>query len=71
MTDRSTHSPPAKIRAAVLITLAVLLLAFALEISGALTPFRLKTLDILFRHVPLAPASPQVVVVTVDQSRPG
>ncbi|HEY9072738.1 MAG TPA: adenylate/guanylate cyclase domain-containing protein, partial [Desulfobaccales bacterium] len=67
MTDRSTHSPPAKIRAAVLITLAVLLLTFALEISGALTPFRLKTLDLLFRHVPLAPASPRVVVVTVDQ----
>ena len=67
MTDRSTHSPPAKIRAAALITLAVLLLTSALEISGILTPFRLKTLDLLFRHVPLAQASPQVVVVTVDQ----
>jgi adenylate cyclase len=67
LTDRATHSPPAKIRAAALITLAVLLLTIALELSGVLTPFRLKTLDLLFRHVPLAPASPQVVVVTVDQ----
>ena len=67
MTDGASHLPPAKLRAAALLTLAALLLTLCLEIFGAITPFRLKTLDLLFRHVPLAQASPQVVVVTVDQ----
>ena len=68
MTDGSSHSLPAKLKVAALLTLAVLLLTFILEISGAVAPFRLKTLDLLFRHVPLAKASPEVVVVTVDQA---
>ena len=57
----------AKPRASALITLAVLLFTFCLESFGVIAPFRLKTLDLLFRHVPLAKASPEVVVVTVDQ----
>jgi adenylate cyclase len=61
-------SPGTKLKAAALITLTALLLTLGLEISGALAPFRLKTLDILFRRVPLAKASPEVVVVTVDQA---
>ncbi len=68
MTDSASHLPPAKLRAAAFLTLAALLLTLGLEIFGAITPFRLKTLDLLFRHVPLAQASPQVVVVTVDQA---
>ena len=68
MADISTHSPRAKLKAAALITLTALLLTLCLEISGAIAPFRLKILDILFRHVPLAKASPEVVVVTVDQA---
>ncbi len=68
MADISAHSPGAKFKAAALITLTVLLLTLCLEISGAIAPFRLKTLDILFRQVPLAKASPEVVVVTVDQA---
>ncbi len=67
MTNHSSSTPPPKLRAAALIALAVLLLTFCLEIFGVITPFRLKTLDLLFRHVPLAKASPEVVVVTVDQ----
>jgi adenylate cyclase len=63
----SRQATPAKLQAAALITLAVMLLTFGLYTSGLLTPFGLKTLDLLFRNVPLAPASPQVVVVTVDQ----
>ncbi len=47
--------------------MAALLLALGLEVSGLIVPYRLKTLDLLFRHVPLPQASPQVVVVTVDQ----
>ncbi|MCL4502352.1 MAG: CHASE2 domain-containing protein, partial [Deltaproteobacteria bacterium] len=67
MTDHSNSTPPSKFRAAALITMAVLLLTFCLDVFGVIAPFRLKTLDLLFRHVPLAKASPDVVVVTVDQ----
>lgn len=67
MTAGFSHSPAAKLKAAAVLTAAVLLLAGCLEIFGPLPYYRLKTLDLLFRHVPLAPASPQVVVVTVDQ----
>jgi len=65
--DFSSHSPASKLKAAALITLMALVLTFGLEISGAIAPFRLKILDILFRHVPLAEVSSEVVVVTVDQ----
>ena len=47
--------------------LAALALSLILDLSGAIQPYRLKTLDVLFRRVPLPAASPQVVVVTVDQ----
>jgi adenylate cyclase len=33
-----------------------------------LQPYGLKTLDLFFRRLPLPPASPQVVVITVDQT---
>jgi len=57
----------AKWLAALGLTLAALTLSLVLELSGAIQPYRLKTLDALFRRVPLPAASPQVVVVTVDQ----
>ncbi|MGA9756615.1 MAG: adenylate/guanylate cyclase domain-containing protein [Desulfobaccales bacterium] len=57
----------AKWLAALGLTLAALVLSLALDLSGAIQPYRLKTLDTLFRRVPLPAASPQVVVVTVDQ----
>ena len=63
MTDHSRSTPLPKLGAAALITLAVLLFTFCLESFGVIAPFRLKTLDLLFRHVPLAKASPEVVVV--------
>jgi adenylate cyclase len=56
-----------KLQAAVGLTLAALALSLVLDLAGAIQPYRLKTLDVLFRHVPLPAASPQVVVVTVDQ----
>jgi len=54
-----------KVTAAVGLILVTLILS--LFIIRAFQPFRLKTLDLFFRHVPLPAASPEVVVVTVDQ----
>ena len=65
MTKGYNPSSLAKPRAAALIPLAVLLLTFGLKTSGVIAPFRLKTLDLLFRHVPFAKGSSEVVV-TVD-----
>ena len=56
-----------KLKAGAVLILAALLLVLGLDFSGVLTTYRLKTLDLLFRHAPLPQASPQVVVVTVDQ----
>ncbi len=63
----TTASRRAKWLAAAGIILAVLVLSLILDFSGAIQPYRLKTLDTLFRLVPLPAASPEVVVVTVDQ----
>lgn len=60
-------APRAKLQAAGGLVLAALVLALILDLAGAVQPYRLKTLDALFRRVPLPEASPQVVVVTVDQ----
>ncbi len=54
-----------KVLAAVGLILATLILS--LFITRVLQPFRLMTLDLFFRHVPLPAASPDIVVVTVDQ----
>ncbi|MGB8992813.1 MAG: adenylate/guanylate cyclase domain-containing protein [Desulfobaccales bacterium] len=54
-----------KIPAAVGLILVSIILS--LFITRVFQPFRLKTLDLFFRHVPLLAASPDVVVVTVDQ----
>ena len=67
MTKGYSPSSLAKPRAAALITLAVLLFTFCLKTFGVIAPFRRKTLDLLFRHLPFAKASPEVVVVAVDQ----
>jgi adenylate cyclase len=61
------YSPGAKLKAAALITLAAVALVWILAVTKVIEPYRLKTLDTLFRHVPLPAASPEVVVVTVDQ----
>jgi adenylate cyclase len=63
----ASSSRAAKLKAAVGLVAAALALALLLDLSGAIQPYRLKTLDGLFRRVPLPAASPQVVVVTVDQ----
>jgi len=63
----ATYTTWTKVKAGAVLTLAALLLVMGLDWSGVLTPYRLKTLDLLFRHAPLPGADPQVVVVTVDQ----
>jgi adenylate cyclase len=66
--DFPVYPRKTKLRAAVVLTLAAALLGLALEASGLLAPYQLKTLDHFFRRLPLPPASPLVVVVTVDQA---
>jgi adenylate cyclase len=61
------YTKRSKLKALAFLVLAAACLAAVLQVSGLLEPYRLKTLDLLFRHVPLPQASPQVVVVTVDQ----
>jgi len=61
------YSPLHKLRAALLLVLAVAGFTAFLDLAGVLRPYSLKTLDLLFRHAPLPPASPRVVVVAVDQ----
>ena len=56
-----------KLLAALALTLAAGLMTLGLEFTSLTQAYRLKTLDLLFRHVPLEPASPEIVVVTVDQ----
>jgi adenylate cyclase len=53
--------------AALGLVLIVLVLCLILDVSGIIERYRLKTLDELFLRVPLPAASPEVVVVTVDQ----
>ena len=67
MTNLAVHSRRDKLKAGVGLILAALALSLILDLSGAIQPYRLKTLDVLFCRVPLPAASPQVVVVTVDQ----
>ncbi len=67
MANIPVYAARTKIEAASLLVLAAAFLALILQVSGLMEPYRLKTLDLLFRQVPLPPASPQVVVVTVDQ----
>ncbi|MBI4795469.1 MAG: adenylate/guanylate cyclase domain-containing protein [Deltaproteobacteria bacterium] len=67
MDSFAIYTTRTKIKAGAVLILAALLLVLGLDFSGVLTPYRLKTLDLLFRQAPLPKASPQVVVVTVDQ----
>jgi adenylate cyclase len=54
-------------KGAAALVLILVTITLGLFIARAFQPFRLKTLDLFFRHVPLPAASPDVVVVTVDQ----
>jgi adenylate cyclase len=63
----AVYTTRTKLKAGAVLILAAMLLVLGLNFSGVLTTYRLKTLDLLFRHAPLPKASPQVVVVTIDQ----
>ena len=60
-------SPRRKAAAGVIIVLLAWGLTLGLSLSGLLTKYILTTLDHLYRTAPVGPASPDVVVVTVDQ----
>jgi adenylate cyclase len=63
----AAYTTRTKLKAGAVLILATMLLVLGLDLSGVLTVYRLKTLDLLFRHAPLPQATPQVVVVTIDQ----
>ncbi len=57
----------AKLKAVAALSGIVFVLSLALDYSGLLQPYSLKTLDILFRQVPLPAADQRVVVIAIDQ----
>ncbi len=57
----------AKLQAAVVLTVVSLALTAAFEVGGILAPFSLKAQDQLHLRLPLAPASPEVLLITIDQ----
>ncbi|MEW6658706.1 MAG: adenylate/guanylate cyclase domain-containing protein [Thermodesulfobacteriota bacterium] len=63
----AVYTTRTKLKAGAVLILAAMLLVLGLDLSGVFTVYRLKTLDLLFRHAPLPKATPQVVVVTIDQ----
>jgi adenylate cyclase len=65
--DFATYAGKRKLLGAAVLVFGALLLSWILSSSGALEPYSLKTLDLLFRIVPLPPASPDVVLITVAQ----
>lgn len=67
MTQDFGFYPRTKRQAALALTLIAVVLALGLELSGVLSPYSLKTLDLFFRRVSLPAASPEVVLVTVAQ----
>ena len=62
-----SYLPKSKVKAGAVILLAALLFSWGSQATGLLELYSLKTLDLFFRHVPLPPASPEIVLVTVDQ----
>jgi CHASE2 domain-containing sensor protein len=56
-----------KIKAALGLAAAAFLATLGLYLGGLVEPYALKTLDLLFRSVPLPGPDPRVAVVTVDQ----
>lgn len=67
MRDPPLHLAKARLKGAVAITAAAMAVAALLHFGEVLEPYSLKTLDLFFRHVPLPPASPEIVLITVDQ----
>lgn len=62
------HTTRAKLQAAAVLTSITLILAAVLDLAGVLTPYTLKTVDLMFRRLPLPPASPDVALIAIDQA---
>ncbi len=61
------YTAKAKLKAATVLTIITLAISWALDFSGLLVPYSLKTVDLMFRRLPLPPASQDVVVIAIDQ----
>ena len=61
------HTPGGKLKAAAALVMITLAVVAVVDLSGFLTPYSLKTGDLLFRHLPLRPASPDIAVIAIEQ----
>ena len=62
------YSTKARLQAAAVLVMITLAMVAALDFSGLLVPYSLKTMDLMFRRLPLPPASPDVVLIAIDQA---
>ena len=62
------YTTRAKLQAAAVLIIITLAMAAALDFSGLLVPYSLKTMDLMFRRLPLPPASPNVALIAIDQA---
>jgi adenylate cyclase len=62
------YTTKAKLQAAAVLICITLAMAAALDFSGFLGPYDLKTMDLMFRRVPLPPASPDIALIAIDQA---
>ena len=62
------YSTKARLQAAAVLVMITLAIAAALDFSGLLVPYSLKTMDLMFRRLPLPPASPDVALIAIDQA---
>ncbi len=58
----------AKLRAAAVLVSITLAIAALLDFSGMLVPYSLKTMDLMFRRLPLPAASPDIAIIGIDQA---
>ncbi len=62
------YTTKARLQAATVLAIITLAIAAALDLSGLLVPYSLKTMDLMFRRLPLPPASPDVALIAIDQA---
>ena len=58
----------AKLQAAAVLVSITLAIAALLDFSGLLVPYSLKTMDLMFRRLPLPAASPDIAIIGIDQA---
>ncbi|MGQ9920247.1 MAG: CHASE2 domain-containing protein [Desulfobacca sp.] len=68
MIQMAVQTVRARLRAAVVLLLLSLAITAALEASGVLASFTLKAQDQLHLRLPLQPAAPDILLITIDQA---